>query len=108
MEGRDLTTELYICVIEQYSAEPGFEPGTLWLEGRDLTTAPTTSPLELLLHKVLSRSQIVFSTYREKIAKKSNHKQKNAKLDIHELVGVFAYVCVELLKVIVERLECQH
>ena len=25
----------------QHSAEPGFEPGTLWLEGRDLTTAPT-------------------------------------------------------------------
>ena len=25
----------------QHSAEPGFEPGTLWLEGRDPTTAPT-------------------------------------------------------------------
>ena len=34
----------------QISAEPGIEPGTLWLEGRDLIpTAPTTPPLESCL-----------------------------------------------------------
>ena len=30
----------------QRSAELGFEPGTLWLEGRVLTTAPTTPHLK--------------------------------------------------------------
>ena len=31
----------------QHSAELGFKLGTLWLEGRDLTTAPTTPLLSL-------------------------------------------------------------
>ena len=34
------------------SAEPGMEPGTLGLEGRDLTTAPTPPPSQSLFDSV--------------------------------------------------------
>ena len=44
---------------DQLSAEPGFEPRTLWLEGRDLTTAPTTPPY---LYALLEKNRCMLPT----------------------------------------------
>ena len=38
-------------------AAPGFESGTLWVEGRDLTTAPTTPPL---IDQIIQQTILIF------------------------------------------------
>ena len=73
----------------QHSAGPGFELGTLWLEGRDLTTAPTTRPKPNLAQPQLARDPDgLYCRQRDRFegASCKNHQEKGYEAEAIDLL----------------------